>query len=415
MFFIYRILTNLILIFSPIIILIRLLKNKEHPKRFKEKLGFYTKKKSKGKLVWFHGASVGEILSVIPLIEQLEKNKKIKQILITSNTLSSSKILLNKKLKKTIHQFFPIDTNYNTQKFLNYWKPSVAVFIDSEIWPNMITNIKRKDISLILINARITNKSFKRWKTFYSYAKIFFEKFDICLSASLKSKRYLKLLGAKKIKYIGNLKFTESEKNIEFLDNNLKKFFLSKKAWCASSTHATEEKVCANVHKKLKNKYKDLLTVIIPRHIHRTDQIISEIKELKLKIHLHNSKNKINKDTDIYLVNSFGKTKPFFKICKTVFLGGSLIKHGGQNPIEAARFGCKILHGPNIWNFEEIYKLLKKYKVSNKIINSNQLSLKVDKMLNNKNRYKNLEIKIKNLGNKILNSTLKEINFYINK
>ena len=166
---------------------------------------------------------------------------------------------------------------------------------------------------------------------------------------------------------------------------------------------------------KLKNKYKDLLTVIIPRHIHRTDQIINEIKELKLKIHLHNSKNKINKDTDIYLVNSFGKTKPFFKICKTVFLGGSLIKHGGQNPIEAARFGCKILHGPNIWNFEEIYKLLKKYKVSNKIINSNQLSLKVDKMLNNKNRYKNLEIKIKNLGNKILNSTLKEINFYINK
>ena len=415
MFFVYRVLTNLFLILSPIIIFIRLLKKKEHPKRFKEKFGFYTKKKFKGKLIWFHGASVGEILSIIPLIESLEKNKEIKQILITSNTLSSSKILSNLKLKKTIHQFFPIDTNYHTQKFLKYWKPSVAVFIDSEIWPNMITNIKKTPISLILMNARITDKSFKRWKLFKSYAKKIFFNFDICLSSSHKSKKYLKSLGAKNIKHVGNLKFTQSEKNITFLNNDLKKFFLSKRIWCASSTHNTEEFICANVHKKLKIKYKNLLTIIIPRHIHRTEEIVNEMKKLNLNIHLHNSKNKIDKDTDIYLVNSFGQTKSFFKVCKTVFLGGSMIKHGGQNPLEAARFGCKILHGPNVWNFDEIYDLLRKNKVSRKIINSNQLSLNVDKMLNNKNKYRSLENKIKNLGNKILISTLSEINFYINK
>ena len=415
MFFAYRILTNLILILSPIIIFIRLLKKKEHPKRFKEKFGFYTKKKFKGKLIWFHGASVGEILSIIPLIESLEKNKEINQILITTNTLSSSKILSNLKLKKTIHQFFPIDTNYHTQKFLKYWKPSVAVFIDSEIWPNMITNIKKTPISLILMNARITDKSFKRWKLFKSYAKEIFFNFDICLSSSHKSKKYLKSLGAKNIKHVGNLKFTQSEKNITFLNNDLKKFFLSKRIWCASSTHNTEEFICANVHKKLKIKYKNLLTIIIPRHIHRTEEIVNEMKKLNLNIHLHNSKNKIDKDTDIYLVNSFGQTKSFFKVCKTVFLGGSMIKHGGQNPLEAARFGCKILHGPNVWNFDEIYDLLRKNKVSRKIINSNQLSLNVDKMLNNKNKYRSLENKIKNLGNKILISTLSEINFYINK
>ena len=415
MFFAYRILTNLILILSPIIIFIRLLKKKEHPKRFKEKFGFYTKKKIKGKLIWFHGASVGEILSIMPLIENLEKNKEINQILITSNTLSSSKILSNLKLTKTIHQFFPIDTNYHTQKFLKYWKPSVAVFIDSEIWPNMITNIKKTSISLILMNARITDKSFKKWKLFKSYAKKIFINFDICLSSSHKSKKYLKSLGAKNIKHVGNLKFTQSEKNITFLDNDLKKFFLSKRIWCASSTHSTEEFICANVHKKLKVKYKNLLTIIIPRHIHRTDEIVNEMKKLNLNVHLHNSKNKIDKDTDIYLVNSFGQTKSFFKVCKTVFLGGSMIKHGGQNPLEAARFGCKILHGPNVWNFDEIYNLLKKNKVSRKIINSNQLSLNVDKMLNNKNKYRSLENKIKSLGNKILISTLNEINFYINK
>ena len=415
MFFAYRILTNLILILSPIIIFIRLLKKKEHPKRFKEKFGFYTKKKIKGKLIWFHGASVGEILSIIPLIENLEKNKEINQILITSNTLSSSKILSNLKLTKTIHQFFPIDTNYHTQKFLKYWKPSVAVFIDSEIWPNMITNIKKTPISLILMNARITDKSFKRWKLFKSYAKKIFVNFDICLSSSHKSKKYLKSLGAKNIKHVGNLKFTQSEKNITFLDNDLKKFFLSKRIWCASSTHSTEEFICANVHKKLKVKYKNLLTIIIPRHIHRTEEIVNEMKKLNLNVHLHNSKNKIDKDTDIYLVNSFGQTKSFFKVCKTVFLGGSMIRHGGQNPLEAARFGCKILHGPNVWNFDEIYNLLKKNKVSRKIINSNQLSLNVDKMLNNKNKHRSLENKIKSLGNKILISTLTEINFYINK
>ena len=415
MFLIYRVLLNLILILSPLIIIIRLLKKKEHPTRFKEKFGFYNKKKVKGKLIWFHGASVGEILSIIPLVEKLEKNKKIKQILITSNTLSSSKIISNLKLKKTIHQFFPIDTNHHTQKFLNYWEPSIAFFIDSEIWPNMITNIKKRSIPLMLVNARITNKSFKRWKIFISCARKIFQNFDLCLSSNFKSSKYLKFLGAKKIKFIGNLKFTESEKNINDLDSDLKKFFLSKKIWCASSTHNIEEQICANVHKKLKIKYKNLLTIIIPRHIHRTEKIINQIKKLNLKVHLHDSKYKINKDTDIYLVNSFGQTKSFFKICKTVFLGGSIIKHGGQNPIEAARFGCKVLHGPSVWNFDEIYDLLKKHNVSDKVTNPNQLTYKVDKMLNNKNKHINLELKIKNLGNKILTSTLNEVNIYINK
>jgi len=415
MFFIYRILINFTLIFSPLIIFIRLIKKKEHKNRFKEKFCFYTKKRAKGKLVWFHGASVGEILSIIPLIEKLEKNKKIKQVLITSNTLSSSKILDDLKLNKTIHQFFPIDTNYHTEKFLDYWKPSTAFFIDSEIWPNMITNIKRKSILLVLLNARITKKSFKRWKIFSSFAKNIFQKFDLCLASNLKSKKFLKFLGAKNIKYVGNLKFTESEKKLDILSNDLKKFFFSKKIWCASSTHNMEEQICANVHKKLKNKHKNLLTIIIPRHIHRTEEIIQQIKKINLKVHLHNSKYKVENDTDIYLVNTFGQTKSFFKICKTVFLGGSIIKHGGQNPLEAARFGCKILHGPNIWNFDEIYNLLKKNKISNKAMNSNQLTLKVNKMLNNENKHQNLKLKIKNLGIKILTSTLDELNFYINK
>ena len=415
MLFVYRILINLILLISPLIIVFRLLKKKEDYKRFKEKFCTISKKKLKGKLIWFHGASVGEILSVIPIIKVLEKNKEIKQILVTSNTLSSSKILFNLKLKKTIHQFLPIDTNYHTKKFIKYWNPSAAIFIDSEIWPNFITNIKNKKIPLILLNARITKKSFKRWMIFRSLAKKLFQQFDICMPASLESKRYLKLLGAQKIKYIGNLKFSEIEKEKTVLKASLKKFFKSKKIWCASSTHHSEEKLCGITHKKLKNKYKNLLTIIIPRHVNRVRDIINEMENLKLRVHLHNSKKMIKDNTDIYLVNTYGDTKLFFKICKIIFLGGSIIEHGGQNPLEAARYGCKILHGPNISNFKEIYYLLNKYKVSKKIVNQDQMIKNIDLLYKNTSNSHNLELKIKNLGDKILKLTLKEVNFFINK
>ena len=190
---------------------------------------------------------------------------------------------------------------------------------------------------------------------------------------------------------------------------------IKKKIWCASSTHYNEEKFFAVAHKKLKIKYKNLLTIIIPRHIHRANKIKDEIQKLNLKVHMHNSGKKIDPQTDIYLVDSFGQTKSFFKICKTVFLGGSIINRGGQNPLEAVRYGCNVVHGPNVWNFEEIYSLLKKYKVSNRIMNPKELTATLDKMLNMKTNSKNIVLKIKNLGNKILKSTFNEINFFINQ
>ena len=162
MLLIYRILINFILLISPVILIYRILKKKEHPKRCLEKIGIINKKRNKGKLIWFHGSSVGEILSVIPLIENLEKKKYIKQILLTSNTLSSANVFKKFKLKKTIHQFLPVDSNYIIDRFLNYWKPSSIFIIESEIWPNLIINIKQRNIPLGLINARITKKSYKK-------------------------------------------------------------------------------------------------------------------------------------------------------------------------------------------------------------------------------------------------------------
>ena len=414
MFFIYRILINLIILISPLIIFFRIINKKEDKIRFKEKFCFFSKKRGNGKLVWFHGSSVGEIVSIIPLIEKLEKKKSISKILITSSTLSSSKVLSKFKFKKTIHQFFPVDSNMLTKKFLNYWKPSIAIFIDSEIWPNMIFNIKENNIPLLLLNARITKKSFNRWKNIPTFSKSLFSKFNICLSQNKETCKYLKHLGAKKIKLFGNLKFSESnnEKNNN-INNKLKKIFKFRKIWCAASTHNTEEKLSALAHKKLKKKYKDLITIIIPRHIQRTNDIINEAKNLNLNVQTRSLSNKINNNTDIYLVDTYGESKSFYRICKTVFLGGSLINHGGQNPIEAARFGCKIIHGPYIQNFTEVYKLLKKNKISFKIKNIEQLVHWVDKSFLKKTNFSKKSNKLKKIGSIILGKTYAEIDNYL--
>ena len=172
MFFFYKILINFLLLLSPIILIIRLIKGKEDYIRFKEKFGFFLKKRNYGKLIWFHGASVGEIQSIIPLIEKFEKNKKVNQILITSNTKSSSYIIKKFKFKKTIHQFFPIDCNFISKKFINYWRPSKVFFIDSEIWPNTLNNLYEMNIPIILLNGRITKKTFNRWLIFSKFAII---------------------------------------------------------------------------------------------------------------------------------------------------------------------------------------------------------------------------------------------------
>ena len=415
MIFIYRFFFNLVFIISPLIILIRLIKKKENPKRFKEKLGFFTKHRSKGKLIWFHGASVGEFQSIVPLLEKLEKSKKIDQILITSKTLSSSKVISKIKLKKISHQFFPIDNDLIIKKFINHWKPSIALFVDSEIWPNTLINLNKEKIPTILINARITKKSYNKWIKLKNFSKSIFNKFDLCLSSNKETVIFLKKLGAKNIKYFGNLKYSQSENEKIEIDSQTIKFISRKTAWCASSTHNSEEKFAGLIHNKLKRKYKNLLTVIIPRHIDRKEEIKEQLSNLGLKVHVHEPKTRINQDTDIYLVNSFGKTKSFYSLIKNVFLGGSLVEHGGQNPLEAVRYNCNILHGPNVSNFNEIYKFLYNQKISKKVINLNQTINILDKLFNSKKSQKNIKDKINKIGQKILKKNIDEINLILNK
>ena len=409
MFLLYQIITSILIIFSPIIIAYRILIKKEDKKRFLEKYSLPSKLKKKGKLIWFHGASVGELLTIIPLVKNYENNKSIKQILITSSTLSSSKVLKKYKFKKTVHQFYPIDHIFFTRKFLNHWNPTLAIFIDSEIWPCMFKNLHNKKIPLVLLNARLTNKSFKNWIKLNNFAKSIFDYITIAFPQNIETRKYLKQLNFKKIKEIGNLKFVENyEEKLIKINNKLNKKFKSKKIWVASSTHKKEELFCAQTHLELKKKVKNLLTIIIPRHVHRINEIKSEINNFNLKISCHSSRVENLKKVDIYIVDTFGETKKFHNIGSSVFFGGSIIERGGQNPLEAARFGAKILHGPNIDNFKDVYKLLKSFNISKKITTPKQLASEITFR---KNKFTG--IKIKNIGEKILKKTIKELDYFI--
>lgn len=412
MFFFYQFLLTILIFFAPFIIVFRILKNKEHKTRTIEKFSVISKKRSGGKIIWFHGSSVGEIMSVIPLIKYYEKNKFISKILITSSTLSSSKIINKFRLRKTIHQFYPVDHFFFTNKFLNYWKPNLAIFIDSEIWPTMFVNIKRKKIPLILLNARITKKTFNRWMLFRNFAEKIFSKVTIAFPQNNETKILLKKLKINKIKLIGNLKFIENNHyKDEEIEKKLYLQFIKYKIWVAASTHSIEEIFSVKAHIELKKKYKKIITIIIPRHVDRVDKIISKIKKLKLNVAVHSSKIKNLDNIDIYIVDTFGDSQKFYKIGATVFLGKSLslTPKGGQNPLEAARYGAKILHGPNIDNFKDVYKLLNNLKVSKQI---NTIQDLVSSVTFQKNKSKGMMIK--KIGNKILKNTIKELDKFIN-
>ena len=409
MFLLYHFLQTIILIFSPIILIYRLLKRKEDSKRFIEKYGIATRKKNKKNLIWFHGASVGELLSIIPLLNHYDKDEYIDQILVTSSTLSSSKVFEKFKYNKVIHQFYPLDHFFVTNKFLKFWKPKIVFFIDSEIWPNIYNALGKKKIPIILLNARLTKKSFQRWMKISVFAKSIFSNIKIAFPQNKETKIFLEKINSTKIKPIGNLKFAKNKK-VNFYDQNkkLKSKLKDRKIWVASSTHDGEELFCAKAHIEIKRKIKKLITIIIPRHVHRVDEIKSEIENLKLNVSLHSYNVKDLKKTDIYLVDTFGETNYFHKLSSSVFLGGSIKKKGGQNPLEAARYGSKILHGPNIDNFKDVYSMLGLLKISKKIGTPKQLASSISFK-----KDKNLGKKIEKIGTKILKKTINELNNHI--
>ena len=422
MYFWYRFFTYLFYPFAPIYLYFRKVRKKEDSISYKEKLATIEIAREEGFLIWFHVASVGEAMSILPLIESCMEEKKINKILLTSITLSSGKILKKRfnQNVKVIHQFLPLDISVWTNKFLEHWKPNLSIFIDSEIWPNLIFNIKERNIPLLLVNGRITKKTFLRWKFMKNFAKRIFEKFDLCIVANKETEKYLKTLGAQNIKYYGNIKFAKTKINSNNkLDTKILNKLKNKKVWCAASTHPSEEIFCAETHLKIKKSFDNILTIIIPRHIDRINTINKELSKLNLKIILFSNLDQMGIDTDILLVDTYGEALKFFNISKCVFLGKSLIKNllkdSGQNPIEPSRLGCKIFHGPNVSNFAEIYEYLKSLGIANEVHTTEELSQSlVEEFKKDEPHNDKIIEKIENYGRNTLYNVFEEIKTYIN-
>ena len=400
MYSIYRFFTVLFFPILIIFIFLRIFFNKENNSSFSEKVFSTTSRNAKNnKLIWFHGASIGEMISILPVVNFVSNKKNI-DVLITSNSITSGKMIRQyyKNKKNIFHQYLPLDVPHLNKKFLSVWKPNVAIFIDSEIWPNFIYYIKKRNIKLVLMNARITNKTYKRWQIFKNAAKKIFSSFDLSMASSMESFNHLKNLGAKKVKYFGNLKYIPSVKIIKQnkkIINSLK----NRKIWCAASTHPGEEIFCIKVHKKIKKFQNKILTIIAPRHIKRVNAISEICQNEKLKYQIvKNANEKILDKTEILIVNSFGLLLLYYNMSRSVFMGKSLLKSlvlvGGQNPIEAARIGCKIYSGSFVYNFKEVYQFLIKNKIAKKIKTTDQLATLLIKDFKNKYKINTKKFKI---------------------
>ena len=422
--FLYRTIAFIIYPLLIILIFFRKIFNKEDKDRYKEKIfssSFRVKRTNGLKLVLFHAASIGEFKSIIPIIKELEKKNENLEFLVTTQTTSSANLanIELKRFKKATHRYLPLDVNFLMKKFLSYWKPDAIFLVDSEIWPNLIFLANRRGIPLGIINARITRKTYDRWKLFPKMARSIFGLFDLCIVSNTETKKYLENFNAKNVFYFGNLKFCENLEKTQFFNKN-SKFLESNKFWLAASTHEGEDDFCLNTHIELRKKIKNVKTIIVPRHISRVKRIKKMGENLNLTCQILNPDEEMLDNKEIIIVNSFGKLQSFYKYSKSVFIGKSIIKKfedvGGQNPIEAAKLGCKIYHGPYVYNFKDVYMILAQKNVSKQVNNYRELVENLIFDLNN-SKENNLEfISLTNqLEQKILNDSMEKINFFINE
>ncbi len=422
MFLLYRILTFII---YPILILLtfyRKLIKKEHPDRYKEKIflsNFNVNRQKNKRLFWFHAVSIGEMKSITPVLRELNKQRNNIEFLITTTTLSSSDLIIEefKEFKNVQHRFFPFDVNFLVKNFLKLWKPDTIFFIDSEIWPNLILNAKKNKIPMIILNGRITQKTFNKWVMISSFSKKLFNYFDLCLCSNLETKNFLLSLNAKNVFYTGNIKLARSVTNQKVnLDNQ--KILGDLRFWIAASTHEPEEIMCLKTHQLLKKKFEKITTIIAPRHINRTRKIYELCSKMGLKTQILEKEGTLDVTKEIIIINSFGLLSVFFMEAKSVFIGKSTVKNlesvGGQNPIDAANFGCKIYHGNYVYNFQEIYDFLKLNKISEEIDGYNSLANKLindlSSVVSKKDKFSSV---MRDLEKKTLSDTMNHLNKFL--
>jgi 3-deoxy-D-manno-octulosonic-acid transferase len=335
----------------------RLKRGKEHPERLPERLGQPSAVRPKGPLVWVHGASVGEMLAAIGLIERLRARHFA--VLVTSGTVTSAALAEQRLPDGVLHQFVPLDAPRFVRRFLDHWRPGLALFVESDLWPNLICSCAERRIPMIVINGRLSERSFNRWRRLPGVIAAMLHRFDLCLAQSAAdAERYAKL-GAPRVSATGNLKLdVPALPADEAALGRLKQIVGKRPVVVAASTHPGEEAAIIAAHRQLRAKFPTLLTIVVPRHPERGKGIAEIAKAAGLAVALRSRRAQPMPDIGVYIADTLGELGLMYRLATVVFMGGSLASHGGQNPIEAIRLGAAIVHGPHVWNFAEIYAAL---------------------------------------------------------
>ena len=366
----------------------RLIKGKEHKKRFLERRGFSNLNRPSSYLIWFNAASVGEAISIINLIEKLQKNNKKIIFLITTTTISSSLILMKMMPRNCVHQFSPIDTFSATKNFLDHWQPDLAIFVESEFWPRLIFEIKKRGIPLGLINARMEKKTFENWLKIKRTCRQILDKFDFVYAHDSQTAKRLLSLGVNKKILLGIISSKEQATPLTYNSEEyykFKKLFKDRKIWIAASTHEGEDEIIINVQEKLHSIDKKFLLILIPRHPNRAKQLYRKKQSLSHIIKIRSKDQKINEKTSIYLADTLGELGLWYKLSKVVFLGGSLVRIGGHNPYEPCRFGNAIITGPYVYNFQKAFDQLNEAGAIIYVKSNEELVEKIKTLSNNDN------------------------------
>ncbi len=334
----------------------RMRKGKEDKQRLYERMGRSLYSWQDFPVVWVHGASVGESLSSLTLICALAKIYPDVRFVMTTGTTSSAEIIGHRLPNTAVHQYFPLDNPIWIAKFLKKWKPKAALFVESELWPNWLDQIQKRSIPCFLINARMSDKSFQRWKKFPKAIGYLLQTFDEIYAQSKVDRIKFQQLGGNAAKDLGNLKLARLESCGDDVDTAQEEPFFDFKgqpAWLLASSHHNEEEMMADMHLRLLSSYQQLYTCIMPRHVERNDEIEAMLQSKNINTTRY-SRGEMPQAGGIFLFDVMGQAQDFYKLRQPTLIGRSFAKGGGQNPIEAAFQGCGVLFGPDMSNFQEI-------------------------------------------------------------
>ncbi len=333
----------------------RLAAGKEDPDRIAERHGVPSRPRPDGPLIWLHAASVGESLSALSLIGRLLALHPDAHILVTTGTVTSARLLATRLPPRSFHQFFPLDVPGWGRGFLDHWRPDLVLWMESELWPNMLGELRRRGVPMALVNARMSAGSFANWRRLRGTAAVLLRSFAICIAQSEAQAERLRRLGAREVLCFGNLKYSADPLPADADDlAALRTLLAGRDVLLWASTHAGEERVAGDLHKRLRTDHPALLTVIVPRHPARAAEIAGALGDAGLRVKLRSRGDTIDAADDLYLADTMGELGLFYRNTALAVIGASFGHDGGHNPLEAAQLDCAVLFGPGMANFQAV-------------------------------------------------------------